>query len=132
MSLLRTMVSALVAAAIVFAPMASAWASVAGAAKEAGAIVHWEAAGHGSDFALAPTEDCASKVKSAAASDDTPCCNKDNVCPPEFCMAKCFHLYGLEQQSQLLTSLSRSQLRSTKREPAFSWSDQPLPRPPRT
>jgi len=130
--LYRAILSALVAVAIVFAPMAAVWA---GGAKGMGvAMAHTTShAVEGEDSAAAsPMEDCASMMKNAANADDCPCCNKDKACPPQLCMAKCFQILGLAQQSMSVAGLVTAQFRPSAPAHPPDWSDQPQPPPPRT
>lgn len=132
MSLLRAILSVLVAVAIVLAPMAAAWA---GGATGLGAAMSYPVSQSidGQDSGTAsPMEDCASMMKGAAGSDDCPCCDKDKACPPQLCMAKCFQFLGLVHKSRPVVRLVTAQFRPTKPEHPPDWSDQPQPPPPRT
>lgn len=132
MHLNRTMLSILVAVAIVFAPVASAWAV---GAKGNGGLAAYTAshAVDGRDTAAAGTmEDCASMMKGAAGTADCPCCDEDKACPPQFCMAKCFQFLALAQHSQPIVHLVAALLRPTTPAHPPDWSDQPQPPPPRT
>lgn len=132
MHLYRTMLSILVAVAIVFAPAASAWAI--GARGNGVPATH--TASHAVDVrdtaAAGTMEDCASMMKGAAGTDDCPCCDKDKACPPQNCLAKCFQLLGLAQHSQPAVRLVTARLWPTTPEHPPDWSDQPQPPPPRT
>ena len=132
MRLHRAILYALVAVAIVFAPMAAAWAG--GAKGMSVAMAHTTShAVEGEDsVAASPMEDCASMMKNAANADDCPCCDKDKACPPQLCMAKCFQLLGLAHQSPPVARLVTALLRPTPPAHPPDWSDQPQPPPPRT
>ncbi len=130
MHLYRAILSALVAVAIVFAPMAAAWA---GGGKGMGvAMAHTTSNLVESKDAVSPMEDCASMMKVAAGTDDCPCCEKDKACPPQFCMAKCFQFMGLLHQSRPVARLVTAVFRPTTPAHPPDWSDQPQPPPPRT
>jgi len=130
--LYRAILSALVAVAIVFAPMTAAWA---GGAKGVDVAMSHTAAhtieGENS-VAVSPMEDCASMMKGAAGTADCPCCDEDKACPPQFCMAKCFQFLGLAQQSRTVVRLVTAHYRPTTTAHPPDWSDQPQPPPPRT
>jgi hypothetical protein len=130
MPLYRAMLSVLVAVAIVFAPITAAWAG--GAKGMGGAMAHTTSNLVESKDAVSPMEDCASMMKVAAGTDDCPCCAKDKVCPPQFCMAKCFQFMGLFHQSRPVVRLVTAHYRSTTSAHPPDWSDQPQPPPPRT
>lgn len=132
MPVLRTMFSALVAVAIVLAPVVSAWATVA---KFAGAQVplgHGDAGEHGMASAAASMEDCASMTKGASSTEDCPCCAEDKACPPEFCLTKCFQFLGIDRPVGALTHIGTAQLWPSAPEPPPDWSEKPQPPPPRT
>ena len=70
MPLLRTMLSALVAIAIVLAPIVSAWAAVK---KSPGAqvnLAHGDVAEHSMVSAATQMKDCASSMKGSSSTDD--------------------------------------------------------------
>lgn len=128
----RAMISALVAVAIVLAPLAAAWA---GGARETGVAMSHPAplAGEGDDTAAAaPMEDCASMMKGASTADDCACCDEGKACPPQLCMAKCIQFFGLAQQSRAVAGLMVSLVWWTTSAHPPGWSDQPHPPPPRT
>ena len=128
------MLSALVAVALVLAPMTAAWA---GGAKGKG-MAMVKIASHtveGQDsVAASPIEDCASMMKVEAGTDDCACCDKDknSACPPQFCMATCFQFLGLAQQSRPVVRLVTALFGPTTAAHPPDWSDQPQPPPPRT
>lgn len=132
MRLYRTILSVLVTVAIVVAPAASAWVggTMGMGMSMSHAVPHAEA-GLDSQGA-APMEDCASMMKAAGTSSDCPCCDKDKACQPQFCMAKCFQLLGLVQQSRPVARLVTTVPRPTTPAHPPDWSDQPQPPPPRT
>lgn len=130
--LLRTILSVLVAVAIVLAPMAGAWA---GGATGSGVIIAHAAShsGDGVDAAVMDaTEDCASTMKGEANPDSCPCCDADKACPPQLCMAKCFQLFGIAEQSASVVRLVTAMLRPSALAHPPDWADQPQPPPPRT
>jgi len=132
LSLFRSMLSVVVAVAIAFAPMATAWA---GGAKVMGTAMPHMAHHAGEDegsAAVAPMEDCALMLKGAANAVNCPCCDKDNACTPQFCMAKCFQLLGMAMQSGPVAALVLARLRPTVPARPPDWSAQPQPPPPRT
>lgn len=133
MHLFRSMLSVLVAVAIVLAPLSAAWA---GGAKGMGTTATVHPTSHSVEakgsVAASPMEDCASMMKGAASTDDCPCCDKDKACPPQLCLAKCFQLLGLAQQSLPVARLATAQFRPTAPAHPPDWSDQPQPPPPRT
>ncbi|PPD29747.1 MAG: hypothetical protein CTY20_05395 [Hyphomicrobium sp.] len=132
MSWFRRFLSALLSIAILVAPMAAAWA---GGARGMGVVMSHTAADmvEGEDSAAAaPMEDCASMMKGMAGTDDCPCCDKDKVCPPQFCMAKCFQFLGLAQQSRPVARTVTALFTPTTAAHPPDWSDQPQPPPPRT
>lgn len=131
MFLLRYLLSAVVAVAIVFAPMASSLASIAVVAVETAASTHAHEDEPQGGAAAASLGDCASMMKGAPSADDCPCCGKDNACPPEFCFAKCFQFVGIAKQARTLSSLGLALLRPAVSEPLPDWSDQLQPPPPR-
>ena len=132
MHLHRAILSALVAVAIVFAPLAAAWA---GGTKGMGATMA-PTASHvvevDDSVAASPMEDCASMMKGAANADECPCCDTDKACAPQFCLAKCFQFLGLGQQSVPVARLMTTQFRPSAPAHPPDWSDQPQPPPPRT
>ena len=132
MHLYRAMLSALIALAIVLAPMAAAWAGGAKGMGVAMAHTATDAAIGENSVAVSPMEDCASMMKVAAGTDDCPCCEKDKACPPQLCMAKCFQFLGLLQQSRPVARLVTAVFRPTTPAHPPDWSDQPQPPPPRT
>lgn len=132
MHLYRTILSLLIAVALVCAPMVVAWT---GGAKGMGvAMAHTSAhtVDSGLGDAAPPMEDCASMMKGATGTADCPCCDEDNACPPQFCMAKCFQFLGLAQQSRTVVRLVTAHYRPTTTAHPPDWSDQPQPPPPRT
>lgn len=126
------MISVLIAVAIVFAPMAAA--SMSDAAGMGVTMTHTTShLAVGEDIlAASPMEDCASMMKGAAGTDKCPCCDEDKACPPQLCMAKCFQLLGLVQQSRPVVRLVTAHYRPTTPEYPPDWADQPQPPPPRT
>lgn len=132
MPLSRTMISVIVAVAIVFAPLAAAWA---GGAKGTDVMMAHAAShadeGEGSSD-VSGMEDCASMMKGTADADDCPCCDKAKACPPQLCMAKCFQLLGLAQQWRPVARLMTALLEPTAPAHPPDWSVQPQPPPPRT
>lgn len=132
MPLLRTMISALVAIAIVLAPIVSAWATVEKSAGVQVTLAHGDAGEHGVASAAAPMEDCASMMKGASSTDDCRCCAKDKACPPELCLTKCFQLFGIDRPVGALAHVGMVQLRLSEPEPPPDWSEKPQPPPPRT
>jgi hypothetical protein len=131
--LYRAMLSALVAVAVILAPMAAEWAA-RGAKGMGVAMAHTIShVVEGEDSAAAsPKEDCASMMKGAASADECPCCDKDKTCPPQFCIAKCFQFLGLAHQSQPIVDLATALLRPSTAAHPPDRSDQPQPPPPRT
>lgn len=130
MPLYRAMLSVLVAVAIIFAPMATAWAGGAKGVAMAHTVSHTV---DGEEIvAAAPMEDCASMMKGTAGTHDCACCDKDKTCPHQFCMAKCFQFVGLVEQWPSVARLVTALLRPTAPEHPPDWSDQPQPPPPRT
>jgi len=128
--LYRTMLSALIAVAILFAPMTAAWAG--GAKGKGAAMAHTPPhLVEGKDVATT-MEDCASMMKGTASTDDCPCCDEDKSCPPQLCMAKCFQFLGLAQQLRPVVHLVTALLRPTAPAHPPDWSDQPQPPPPRS
>lgn len=131
MQLYRAMLSVFVAVAIVFAPIATAWAGGANGKAAVMALTTSHAVDNAHLAAAASMEDCASMMKGASGMDDCPHCDKDKVCTP-LCMAKCFQFLGLTQQSRPLARLMTAlYLPATPAIPP-NWSDQPQPPPPRT
>lgn len=130
MHLNRSILSALVAAAFIIAPMTAAWAG--GAKASGGAMPHTVAhAVEGAENgAASPIEDCASMMKGAANADVCPCCDKDMV-SPQVCMAKCFQLLGLAQQQRPLARSVTLLPQPIAPPHLLDWSDQPQPPPPR-
>lgn len=128
MHLYRAMLCVFVAVAIAFAPIVTAWA---GGATGMGAAHSGSQPGKGVDsVAASPMDDCASMMKGAADSDHCPHCDKDKACT-QFCMAKCFQLLGLTQQSRPLARLMTALYMPTTPANPPDWSDQPQPPPPR-
>lgn len=130
--LLRTIISGLVAVAIVFVPVVSAWAAVAKFAGEQVTLAHGDAGERGGAAAAASMEDCASMKKGASSTDDCPCCAADKACPPEFCLTKCFQLLAIDRLVGALPCFGTVQLRLSEPEPPPDWSKKPQPPPPRT
>lgn len=132
MHLYRSILAALIAVAIVFAPMAAAWAG--GARGTDGVMVHTapHVVANEDTVASGSMDDCASMMNVAAGTEDCPCCDEDKACPPQLCMAKCFQFLGLAQQSRPVVRLVTAVFRSTTPAHPPDWSDQPQPPPPRT
>ena len=132
MHLYRSILAALIAVAIVFAPMAAAWAG--GARGTNGVMAHTapHVVANEETAASGSMDDCASMMKDAAGAHDCACCDKDKACPPQFCMAKCFQFIGLAQQSRPVASLVAAVFRPTTPAHPPDWWDQPQPPPPRT
>lgn len=130
--LYRAMISVLVAVAILLTPLAAAWA---GGAKGVGVpMLHTvpHAVEHEGTSDVSGMEDCASMMKGKADADDCACCDKDRACPPQLCLAKCFQLVSLTEQSRSAARLVATQFRPTTPSRPPDWSDQPQPPPPRT
>ena len=128
----RAILSVLVAVAVLFAPMTAAWASDAQGMAMAMAHATAHAVGGEGSVSAAPMQDCASMTMGAVDMADCPCCDTDTGCTTQLCMAKCFQLVGLVQQSKSVARLTMALLRPIDPAHRSDWSDQPRPPPPRT
>lgn len=132
MPVLRSMLSALVAIAIVLAPIVSAWATVKKSTGAQVALENGDAAEHKMGFAATQMKDCASSMKGSSSTDDCPLCGNDKACPPELCLAKCFQLFSIDRPVASLARFGSAQFRPTESKPPPDWSKKPQPPPPRT
>lgn len=127
---LRIILSALLAVAIVLAPMMAAWTSAVKAMGPSIAVGHADANDLRDDGTAAPLiEDCASLIKGASATDGYPCSAKDKLCPPASCMTCCFQFVGINQQCQTLGRLVASHTWPMTSTHPTDWSTRP-PLPP--
>lgn len=130
----RAIAVCLVALAVAIAPIAVAMAGphlvamrAAGHAQELHAL---EASATSDHTAHADMTDC-EKTMGTSGQSECPCCDPGKSCPPEFCAAKCFKIFGVLPLPK--TARSRvsvhPRLRGPLRPP--DWSRAPQPPPPR-
>jgi hypothetical protein len=120
---LRPLLCALLAIAIAFASVASPWATTAHSAP-------WVPQQQMAEVGPTDMSDC-ERMRQATKS-DCPDCRKDKTCADNFCMAKCFKVFGHLPDIGLPSVLATQAARLFRPDRLPDWSDQPLPTPPRS
>lgn len=134
MSWSRRFLSALLSIAILVAPVSAALARGMPRSTATETPGHAHATVHDDDAAPAVhavMHDCAGMMGGVAGSADCPCCAEDKVCPPDFCLAKCFQLFGLVHQPRVELTPAGLRFRPAEIDRPPDWSWRPQPPPPR-
>lgn len=129
LTMVRALLAALISVAIALAPMGGAWGMLPSHfdSEVVRAPLLLKIAGNAAANAKS---DCASMMDGTTGADPS-CCAKDPACPPEFCIAKCFHVVTIcvFLSASLVLASSRLAVSDHMRPP--DWSSRPPPPPPR-